>query len=341
MPSGDHSLEDFLLEERKKHSHATGELNGLIFSIARGCKIIAKNIAMGERLEQMRGQSKACQKTQHIMRDTLLNSGRIDGMMFSSSNEPLFPDEDLKAGKYLVLIDPLEGSGDLEVNTSAGTVFSIVKKNDETKRSSDKFCRVSSEQVCAGYVIYGPVTMLVISVGYGTHGFTLDPTIGEFLLTHPSLSVPEAADNFAINSANSRFWSPAVKRYVDECIAGDSGSRGREFSMRWIDSLVCETHRILLRGGVFMNPMDGEKSRPGQAKLHYHANPISMLIEQAGGLASNGSSKISDAIPSDIDQQIGLIFGSREEVNRIEEYHQQTADKYDAPLFGDRGLFRD
>ncbi len=341
MSSGDKSLEDFLLEERKKHIHATGELNGLIFSIARACKIIAKNIAMGERLEQMRGQSKASQQTQHIIVETLLNSGRIDGMMFSSSNEPLFPDKDVKEGKYLVLVDPLEGSGDLEVNTSAGTVFSIVRSNDEKTSSADKFCRLCSEQVCAGYVIYGPVTMLVITVGDGTHGFTLDPTIGEFLFTHPSLSIPETADNFAINSANSRFWSPAVKRYVDECIAGDSGSRGREFSMRWIDSLVCETHRILLRGGVFMNPMDGEASRPGQAKLHYHANPISMLIEQAGGWASNGNSKISDAVLTEIDQQIGLIFGSREEVGRIEEYHQQTADKYDAPLFGDRGLFRD
>jgi fructose-1,6-bisphosphatase I/sedoheptulose-1,7-bisphosphatase len=288
----------------------------------------------------MQGE-RACQKTQEIMRETLLNSGRIDRIMFSTSNEPLFPDEDTQTGKYLVLVDPLEGSDDLEVNTSAGTVFSIFRVNEEEKHSTAKFLCSSNKQICAGYVIYGPVTMLVITVGDGTHGFTLDPTIGEFVFTHPNLFVAETADNFAINSANSRFWSPAIKRYVDECIAGDSGSRGREFSMRWIDSLVCETHRILLRGGVFMNPMDGEVSRPGQAKLHYHANPIAMLIEQAGGVASNGKSGITDIDSNDIDQQVGLIFGSKEEVNRIEEYHQETAEKYDAPLFGDRGLFRD
>jgi len=341
MSSGDHSLEDFLLEERKKHSHATGELNGLIFSIARACKIIAKNIAMGERLETMRGEVRASQQTQEIIVETLLNSGRIDGIIFSDLSEPLFPDQGAQTGKYLVLVGALEGSNDLEINASAGTVFSIVRKGEREQVTTDTFCRSSSEQICAGYVIYGPVTMLVITVGDGTHGFTLDPSIGEFVFTHPNLSVVENTNNFAINSANSRFWSPAIKRYVDECIAGDSGSRGREFSMRWIDSLISETHRILLRGGVFMNPMDGETSRPGQAKLHYHANPIAMLIEQAGGAASNGNCRITDIESKGIDQEIGFIFGSKEEISRIEEYHQETAEKYDAPLFGDRGLFRD
>ena len=341
MALGYHSLEDFLLGERQKYSQATGELNGLIFSIARACKIIGKNISMGKLLGSMAGEGQASQQAKTIMIDTLLNSGRIDSIMFSTSSEVHSPDKHENKGKYQVLLDPLEGSEDLEVDAAAGTIFSILRSDRMDNGSRATFCASSKEQICAGYVIYGSTTMLVLSVGNGTHGFTLDPNMGEFIFTHPNLSLLSTTSNFAINSANSRFWSSAIKRYVDECIAGDSGVRERNFSMRWMDSLVCETHRILLRGGVFLNPMDGESGTASQTKLHYHANPIAMLIEQAGGSASDGSRCISAVTSKDINLQTALIFGTGEEVERIEDYHQETTEKYDAPLFGDRGLFRD
>jgi fructose-1,6-bisphosphatase I/sedoheptulose-1,7-bisphosphatase len=184
--------------------------------------------------------------------------------------------------------------------------------------------------------------MLVITVGTGVHAFTLDPQLGEFFLTHPSIRIPHEAKEFAINASNSRFWEPAVKRYVDECLAGRSGPRGKDFNMRWIASLVAEAHRILMRGGVFLYPRDTkEPARAGRLRLLYEANPISFLIEQAGGAASTGRERIMDVVPTSLHERIPFIFGARDEVERIEAYHREVQpDAYDAPLFGTRGLFR-
>jgi fructose-1,6-bisphosphatase I/sedoheptulose-1,7-bisphosphatase len=184
--------------------------------------------------------------------------------------------------------------------------------------------------------------MLVITVGTGTHGFTLDPQLGEFILTRPALRVPAAAAEFAINASNSRFWEPAVKRYVDECLAGKSGPRDKDFNMRWIASLVAETHRILVRGGVFLYPRDSkDPAKAGRLRLLYEANPIGLIVEQAGGLASTGRDRILDVSPNDLHQRVPLVFGARDEVERIESYHrEQNPGDYDAPLFGTRGLFR-
>jgi fructose-1,6-bisphosphatase I/sedoheptulose-1,7-bisphosphatase len=206
----------------------------------------------------------------------------------------------------------------------------------------DAFLQAGRRQVCAGYAVYGPTTMLVLSLGHGVHGFTLDREIGEFMLTHQDMRVPDEASEFAINSSNSRFWEPAVTRYVDECLAGSSGPRGRDFNMRWVASLVAEAHRILLRGGVFLYPRDDRSSaRSGKLRLLYEANPIGYLIEQAGGRASSGYEPILDVRPESIHQRTGFVFGSRPEVERIEAYHRDHNERhYDAPLFGSRGLFR-
>jgi fructose-1,6-bisphosphatase I/sedoheptulose-1,7-bisphosphatase len=198
-----------------------------------------------------------------------------------------------------------------------------------------------TEQVGAGYAIYGPSTMLVLTLGRGTHAFTLDPMLGEWVLSHPNLRIPESTREFAINASNSRFWEPAVKRYVDECMAGQTGPRDADFNMRWIASLVAETHRILMRGGVFLYPRDRkDPARAGRLRLLYEANPISFLIEQAGGAASTGRERLMAVAPVALHQRIGFVFGSKQEVSRIEGYHRdEPPEAFDSPLFGKRGLF--
>ena len=199
--------------------------------------------------------------------------------------------------------------------------------------------------VAAGYAIYGPATMLVLSVGKGTHGFTLDREIGNFILTHANLTIPEDTSEFAINTSNARFWEPPVHRYVTECQAGRTGDRGRDFNMRWIASMVAEVHRILMRGGIFMYPKDTkDPGKPGRLRLLYEANPIGWLIEQADGRASTGRQRILDVAPSSLHQRVPVILGSRFEVERIERYHAEfdagTDRPFVSPLFNERSLFR-
>jgi fructose-1,6-bisphosphatase I/sedoheptulose-1,7-bisphosphatase len=205
------------------------------------------------------------------------------------------------------------------------------------------FLQPGAAQVAAGYALYGPTTMLVLSVGNGVAGFTLNPNLGEFVLTHPNIRVPVDTQEFAINTSNSRFWEPPVKRYVDECLAGKTGPRGKDFNMRWIASMVAEAHRILMRGGVFLYPRDTKNpATPGRLRLLYEANPIGFVMEQAGGRCSTGRQPMLGVKPSALHQRIGLVFGSANEVERVERYHHEPMDDLaPAPLFGARSLFRD
>ena len=223
-----------------------------------------------------------------------------------------------------------------------GSIFSVTRAvTPEQDPQPQDFLQPGTQQVCAGYAIYGPSTMLVLTLGSGTHAFTLEPQLGEWVLSHPSLSIPKKTREFAINASNSRFWEPAVKRYVDECLAGSAGPRGEDFNMRWIASLVAETHRILMRGGVFMYPRDNkDASKAGRLRLLYEANPIAFLIEQAGGMASTGRNRVMELKPESLHQRIGFVFGSADEVARIQQYHHdEPQDTYHSPLFGKRGLF--
>jgi fructose-1,6-bisphosphatase I/sedoheptulose-1,7-bisphosphatase len=206
----------------------------------------------------------------------------------------------------------------------------------------DHFLQAGVHQVCAGYAIYGPSTMLVLTTGRGVHGFTLEREIGEFMLTHPDLRIPEGTSEFAINASNSRYWEGPIRRYVSECQAGAAGPRGRDFNMRWIASLVAETHRILMRGGVFMYPRDRKDlSNAGWLRLLYEANPIGFLVEQAGGRASTGREPILTIEPDSLQQRVGFVFGARAEVERIERYHgEHNGFEYEAPLFGARNVLR-
>ena len=248
-------------------------------------------------------------------------------------------------GRYLLSFDPLDGSSNIDINAPVGSIFSVLQAPRGTQAASaEDFLQPGSRQLCAGYAIYGATTMLVLTVGRGVHGFTLDRGFGEFILTHPKMTIPEESQEFAINASNQRFWEPPVKRYVAECLAGRGGARGKDFNMRWIASLVAEVHRILIRGGLFMYPKDSkDPAKSGRLRLLYEANPMAMLIEQAGGAASTGRIRIADLVPSELHERVPLILGCRAEVERIERYHlehEQGLDCiYSSPLFKERSLF--
>jgi len=346
------TLTQFLIEERRRHPPATGDLNALIIDVATACKAIARRVAQGAiggylgAAGHENVQGEAQQKLDVIANDLFLRAnergGHLAGMVSEEMEEPYSIPPQFAKGRYLLVFDPLDGSSNIDVNVSVGSIFSILRADDPGAGATiESFLQPGARQVCAGYAIYGPSTMLVITVGNGVHCFTLEPELGEFILTHPDIRLAPSASEFAINASNSRFWESAVRRYVDECLAGKSGLRGRDFNMRWVASLVAETHRILMRGGVFLYPRDSKDiTRNGRLRLLYEANPIAFVIEQAGGRASSGRERILDIAPSSLHQRVPLIFGAAEEVERIERYHHDGEQDYDAPLFGSRGLFR-
>jgi fructose-1,6-bisphosphatase I/sedoheptulose-1,7-bisphosphatase len=355
MPTGGKAtLTQFLIEERRRAPGATGDLNALITDVSLACKAISCRVAYGAlgadagvdaggRINVQGETQKALDVIGHeIFVRANEWGGHVAGMVSEELEGVHTLSERYPRGKYLLLFDPLDGSSNIDVNVAVGSIFSIVRApTPGVDAGAEDFLQPGSAQVCAGYAIYGPSTMLVLTLGHGTHAFTLDPMLGEWVLSHRELRIPPQTREFAINASNSRFWEPAVKRYVDECLAGQTGPRGADFNMRWIASLVAETHRILMRGGVFLYPRDTRASgKTGRLRLLYEANPISMLIEQAGGRASDGRTRALEVQPASLHQRIGLVFGSADEVERIERYHaDEPPDTYSSPLFGRRGLF--
>jgi fructose-1,6-bisphosphatase I/sedoheptulose-1,7-bisphosphatase len=267
--------------------------------------------------------------------------GHLAGMASEELEQPYAIPSRYPLGKYLLLFDPLDGSSNIDVNMSVGSIFSVLRAPTPGAHAQlADFLQPGTAQVCAGYAVYGPSTMLVLTFGRGTHGFTLEPQLGEWVLTHPNLRVAPSAREFAINASNHRFWEPAVRRYVDECLAGTAGPRGVDFNMRWIASLVAETHRILMRGGVFLYPRDSKAAtKHGRLRMLYETNPIAFLIEQAGGMASTGERRMMDEQPTGLHQRSGFVFGSSEEVLRIEQYHQHQPQQQprQQPEHGDHG----
>ncbi|MEP7042764.1 MAG: class 1 fructose-bisphosphatase [Dokdonella sp.] len=344
---------EFLIEARRTHPEARGDLNGVLHSVATACKAISRTVAHGS-LADLLGNADASnvhgerqKKLDVIANDIFIrlneNRGYVAGMASEELDDPYLLPAAYERGKYLLLFDPLDGSSNIDVNVSVGSIFSILRAPTPGKDPKpEDFLQPGTRQVAAGYAIYGPSTMLVLTTGAGVHAFTLDPLLGEFILSHRDLKIPDDTHEFAINTSNSRFWEYPVQRYVDECLKGSSGARGKDFNMRWIASLVAETHRILMRGGVFMYPRDNKTPDvPGRLRLTYECNPISLLIEQAGGCASTGYKRMLDVQPEKLHQKIGFVFGSRAEVERIERYHLEgdTRDS-EQPLFAQRGLFR-
>lgn len=349
------TLTQFLIEERRRHPGSSGELNGLILDVALACKAISGRIASGAltgvigKAGQVNVQGEHQQKLDVVANDIFLGAnewgGHLAGMASEELEEPYPIPPQYPRGKYLLTFDPLDGSSNIDVNVSVGSIFSILRVPvpGAAARTED-FLQPGTEQVAAGYAVYGPSTVLVLSVGTGVHGFTLDPNLGEFFLTQQDIKLPESTAEYAVNSSNRRFWEPAVLRYVDECLQGVDGPREKDFNMRWVASLVAETHRILTRGGVFLYPRDTkDPAKEGRLRLLYEANPIAFLIEQAGGLATTGRERVLDVKPAELHQRVGFIFGCREEVERIERYHAElpvTNAEENHALYGLRGLFR-
>ena len=347
------TLTRFLIEEQRRFNHATGGFTGLVNDVRLACKRIARVIGKGALSDALgtagttNVQGEAQMKLDVLANDIFVRTnewgGQLMGMLSEEMDDPYPIPAEYPRGKYLLLFDPLDGSSNIDVNVSVGSIFSVLRCPEGVSEPTEKdFLQPGTQQVCAGYAIYGPSTMLVLTTGRGVNGFTLDREIGEFMLTHPDITIEAETAEFAINASNSRYWEPAIKRYVNECLQGQAGPRGRDFNMRWIASLVAETHRILMRGGVFMYPRDRKDlSRAGRLRLLYEANPIGMLIEQAGGRASTGHEPILEVQPQAAHQRIGFVFGARNEVERIERYHRDHNEfEYDAPLFGTRGLFK-
>jgi fructose-1,6-bisphosphatase I/sedoheptulose-1,7-bisphosphatase len=354
MYLGRTTLSKFLIQQLTEIPDA-GDLGALLVDVAAAVKAIAAMTAKGALGHHhgadggKHGQAEPAHKLDVLAHEVMIRScewgGLLAGMVSTDLEQPYPVPAEYVRGRYLLAFNPLDGSSNTDVNVSVGTIFSVLRHDPATLPCAEHYLQCGQQQVAAGYAIYGPATMMVISVGKGTHGFTLDREIGNFILTHPDLQIPADTGEFAINTSNARFWEPPVHRYVTECQAGKSGVRGRDFNMRWIASPIADVHRILMRGGVFLHPKDArDRSKPARLRLLYEANPVSFLVEQAGGRASTGAARLLEVKPETLHQRIPLIVGSRNEVERIERYHAEwesgTDRPYTSPLFNERSLFR-
>ena len=328
------SLTQFIIEQQRGLPDASGTFSMLLNNIVTACKEISHLVNRGNLVgvlgsaESENVQGEVQKKLDIITNDIMVNAlnwtGHLAGMASEEVDDIITIPAQYPKGKYLALFDPLDGSSNIDVNLAVGTIFSILRCREGVDPSAEDFLRKGSEQVCAGFVLYGPSTMMVLTTGHGVNGFTLDQDIGEFILTHPNMRIPEETSEFAINMSNQRFWEPPVQRYIYECLQGTEGPRGKNFNMRWIASLVAEVYRILTRGGVFLYPFDlRDPSKPAKLRIMYEANPMAFIIEQAGGACSTGRERILDIKPTGIHQRVPLVLGSKNEVERIVTYHQE------------------
>jgi len=331
------SLTRYLVEQQRVAGRIPPQLRLLLEVVARACKRIALAVNKGYLGEVMGSadtenvQGEVQKKLDIIANEVLIEANEWGGHLAAMASEEMegiyivpnrFPQ-----GEYLLMVDPLDGSSNIDVNVSIGTIFSVLRTPNDDPNIIDPvseadFLQPGSQQVAAGYCIYGPQTTLVLTVGDGVAMFTLDREQGSFVLTRENILIPADTQEFAINMSNMRHWDAPVKRYIDECLAGTEGPRGKNFNMRWIASMVADVHRILMRGGIFLYPWDKrEPEKPGKLRLMYEANPMSWLIEQAGGAASNGKQRILDIQPTQLHERVSVILGAKNEVERITSYH--------------------
>jgi fructose-1,6-bisphosphatase I len=329
------SLTQYLVEEQRQHNTIPAELRLLIEVVARACKTISHAVskgALGEVLgsagsENIQGEVQ--KKLDILSNEILLEANEWGGHLAAMASEEM---EDIHPipnrypkGEYMLLFDPLDGSSNIDVNVSIGTIFSVIKAPEGMKEPTEKdFLQKGCKQVAAGYAVYGPQTVLVLTTGHGVNCFTLDREMGSWVLTQRDIKIPVETKEFAINASNSRHWYPPVTRYVNELLAGKTGPRAMDFNMRWIASMVADVHRILNRGGIFMYPADKrEPDKAGKLRLMYEANPMAFIVEQAGGAATNGKQRILDIQPEKLHQRVAVFLGSRNEVERVTKYHNE------------------
>ena len=334
------SLTRYLVEQQRVGGHIPGDLRLLLEVVARACKSISQAVNKGDLggilgvAETENVQGEVQKQLDIIANEVLIEANEWGGHLAAMASEEMdsiyvvpnrFPQ-----GEYLLMFDPLDGSSNIDVNVSIGTIFSVLRKpNDKPDViepvSEQDFLQAGARQVAAGYCVYGPQTTLVLTVGNGVAMFTLDREQGSFVLTKENVQIPADTKEFAINMSNMRHWDAPVKRYVDECLAGKEGPRGKDFNMRWVASMVADVHRILTRGGIFMYPWDKrEPEKAGKLRLMYEANPMSWLVEQAGGAATNGRQRILDIAPDKLHQRVSVILGSKNEVERVTQYHLEA-----------------
>jgi fructose-1,6-bisphosphatase I len=331
------SLSQFLIEEQRQHAHINADLRLLIEVVGRACKAIAIAVGKGA-LGNVLGnqgavnvQGEAQKKLDVLSNEILLQANEWGGHLAALASEEmehphLIPHRYPK-GNFLLVFDPLDGSSNIDVNVSVGTIFSVLRCPDGvTEPGAEHFLQPGSAQVAAGYALYGPSTLLVLTLGDGVYEFTLDRELGSFVLTRQRLRIPEDTSEFAINASNHRLWDAPVRRYIDELVAGGNGPRGRDFNMRWVASMVADVHRILTRGGVFLYPVDARcRANGGRLRLLYEASPMAFIVEQAGGAASTGHARLLDVAPQALHQRVPVMLGARNEVERLVQYHREAA----------------
>ena len=332
----DVTLSRYLVERQRRNSRITHDLRLLIEQVATACKAISAAIGKGAIAGVLGAagtdnvQGEAQKKLDVLSNDILITTKQANGTlaaMASEEMEDIYPiPPEYPRGDYLLLFDPLDGSSNIDVNISVGTIFSVLKKPEGVQRDPvvADFLLPGTAQVCAGYALYGPSTLLVLTLGEGVDCFTLNREQGEFVLTNTQIKVPEDTQEFAVNMSNQRFWEAPVQRYIEELLMGASGPRGKDFNMRWVASMVADVHRILTRGGIFIYPLDSKtRDKGGKLRLMYEANPMALIVEQAGGAATTCRERILGLAPSQLHQRVPVALGSKNEVERITRYHHE------------------
>ena len=332
------TLTQFLVEQQRKEAALPGQLRLLVEIVARACKAISISVnkgALGGVLgdhgsENVQGEVQM--KLDVIANERLLEANEWGGHLAAMASEEmetihLIPNRYPK-GEYLLLFDPIDGSSNIDVNLSVGTIFSVLlAPADVSGRevTEEDFLQSGRRQVAAGYAVFGPQTLLVLSVGTGVYEFALDREMGSWVMTQERIRIPAGNREFAINMSNERHWAGPVRRYIADCMAGADGPRGANFNMRWTGSMVADIHRILKRGGIFLYPWDRrDPAKPGKLRLMYEANPMAYLIEQAGGKAVVDTRRIMDVDPEGLHQRIGVIMGDHDEVEHLMRYFDDS-----------------
>jgi fructose-1,6-bisphosphatase I len=334
------TLTQYLIEMQREKGAVSADPRLLIEVVTRACKMIGNAVSKGALGGVLGGagsdnvQGEAQKKLDVISNEVLLEANEWGGHLAAMASEEMEHPHPIPSryprGEFLLLFDPLDGSSNIDVNVSIGTIFSVLRCPEGVTEPDEKaFLQPGRDQVAAGFAVYGPSTMLVLTVGHGVAVFTLDRELGSFVLTQSDVRIPHDTQEFAINMSNMRHWEPPVKRYIDELLAGKTGARGKDFNMRWVASMVADMFRILSRGGVFMYPRDAKNPR-GRLRLLYEANPMAFIVEQAGGKATDGVTRILDLQPTSLHQRVGVVLGSSNEVERIAGYHAAASSVHAA-----------
>ncbi len=329
------TIERHIQDQQAQHPQATGAFSGLLRDLTLAAKIISREVRRAG-LQNILGatgyqnvQGEEVQKLDIFANDTIRycmeHGGHLCCMASEENADILLLPERYKKGRYVMLFDPLDGSSNIDANITIGTLFSVYRRVSKGLNGTMEDClQPGYQQAAAGYILYGSSTMFLYTAGHGVHGFTLDPTIGEFLLSHENLRCPERGGTYSVNESNYHFWDSCTRKYVDHIKDSDPDT-GRPYSLRYVGSLVADLHRTIVKGGIFLYPADRRDPRKpkGKLRLQYEANPAAFIVEQAGGKATDGYGRILDLVPQELHQRVPLVFGSKLDVEDFERFVQQ------------------